>query len=590
MRKVILLILAILPLFNVRDGLCSPAADALSRPTMEEMHAATRGDGDSLRNYLYWVMQQYDYYATLDYSQQLYKLGKKYGDEKNVVYGASIAGNSYVFLRDGDSAYVYLREAISVGERIDFQWGLASAYNGMGIYLLNFGDSDYYDALQYFSKSIEAARKGDNEQTYTVALCNIATVYFLRGDGDGGLPYAQESYSLGLELDDEYLTFTGSHMLASMYYLKGDYDEALEVMAVTEKLITSGDETSALKAVKVFTLYGNILAAKEDYRKAEYYFDKALALEKDLYGDHLDYTYLSYGDYFLQRGRYPEALRMFLAGIELAAEMENKVYLNQYYRKTSECYEKMGYYAQSLQFYKSYYELSRNIFSAEKERSVSEMRVQYEVEKKEAEIARNHLQLLQQKRKAQVYGLVVAMIVLAMGAGFFYYYRKNKFYREIFRQSQLAVKARTKLESQKFNAEEDQHSSVKYAFSPLSDQKGKELFEQLEGLMTEKKLYLDGRLTVDKLAEEIGSNRSYLSRIINEHSGYNFNNFVNSYRINEAVRILSEPEADIPLKALAVDLGFNTISTFYSSFQKEIGMTPSRYRKMVVENHRAGVH
>lgn len=587
MRRIILLILALLPFCSVRQGVCAPSADSLPHPSMEEVYRATRGDGDSMRAYLYHVMKEYDYNATLDCSKQLYRIGKKYGDEKNVVYGAAMAGNSYVFLRNRDSAYVYLRESVNVGEKIDFQWGLASAYNGMGIYQLNFGDSDYYDALQFFSKSIEAARKGKNEQTYAVALCNIATVYFLRGDADGGLPYVQESYQLGLELDDEYLKFAGSHMLATMHYIKGNYDKALETITVCEGMVTYDKDASPLKAVKVFTLYGNILAARGEYTKAEQYFNRALALKNDLYGDLLDYTYLSYGQYFLSRNRYGEALAMFREGVELAALMDNKVYLNQYYQMISECYEKLGSYSHALQYYKSYYDLSMNIFSAQKERSVSEMRVQYEVEKKEAEIARNHLQLVQQKRKAQVYGLILAMILLALGAAFYYYYRKNKFYREIFRQSQLAIKARTKLESQQYNSQ-SATQSAKYAFSPLSDERGRELFEQLENLMVTKKLYLDGKLTVDELAKEIGSNRSYLSRIINEHSGYNFNNFVNSYRINEAVRILSGPDGDIPLKALAIELGFNTISTFYSSFQKEIGMTPSRYRKMVVDNLRAG--
>lgn len=64
----------------------------------------------------------------------------------------------------------------------------------------------------------------------------------------------------------------------------------------------------------------------------------------------------------------------------------------------------------------------------------------------------------------------------------------------------------------------------------------------------------------------------------------NYLQFVNSYRINEAVRILSDPEqTEYPLKQLWSDLGFNSATTFYKLFQKEVGITPSVYRKQFID-------
>lgn len=587
MWKILLVTLAFTATFPVFDAAAEPADDTGKPAAIEEVFRTTGGDWDSLRRYVYHILQDYDAGATLEYSRGLYRLGKEHGDPKSVVYGAAVAGMNHVFLRNRDSAYMYASEAVEVGEEIDYQWGLASAYNGMGMYMLNFGDSNYYTAMQYFARGLEAAKKGNNRATYVVILTNIATVYFLRGDVKEGLPYAQECYETAVDMGDEYLIFAASCTLASLYYNAGYYERALEMIRASEKMVldSSGEANYPSKAIKVFTHYGNILAAMGRDAQAVHYFEKALALEDVLYGDLMDFTYLSYGDYFMKRERYRDALRMFLAGIRLSADMDNKVYLNQFYQKASESYEKLGEYVPALRYHKSYYELSQNIFSLEKERSVSEMRVRYEVEKKEAEIARNRLQLLQQKRRSQIVGLVAVAVLLALFGILYYYRRKNQLYREIFRQSQLAVKARSRLEYEKYSGADPFHSE-KYASSPLSDSKGKELFDRLELLMVKDKLYLDGKLSVDKLAETVGSNRSYLSRIINEYSGYNFNNFVNSYRVNEAVRILSDPEADIPLKALATELGYNTLTTFYSSFQREMGMPPSRYRKMVLENGR----
>lgn len=62
----------------------------------------------------------------------------------------------------------------------------------------------------------------------------------------------------------------------------------------------------------------------------------------------------------------------------------------------------------------------------------------------------------------------------------------------------------------------------------------------------------------------------------------NFRSYINSLRIKEATAILSSKENDTPLKVLSEDLGFNDLSTFYRSFQKIVGMPPSRFRQEII--------
>ena len=101
--------------------------------------------------------------------------------------------------------------------------------------------------------------------------------------------------------------------------------------------------------------------------------------------------------------------------------------------------------------------------------------------------------------------------------------------------------------------------------------------------MREEKIFKDNTLTKDKVAELLDTNRTYLSRIINEQAQTSFTHYVNRFRIEEAIRLLSDPSNDTPLKALASDLGFNSISTFYNLFQSSVGMTPAQYRSKVKE-------
>ena len=69
----------------------------------------------------------------------------------------------------------------------------------------------------------------------------------------------------------------------------------------------------------------------------------------------------------------------------------------------------------------------------------------------------------------------------------------------------------------------------------------------------------------------------------NEQSKLSFTHYVNRFRIEEAIRLLSDPNNETPLKAISTELGFNSISTFYNLFQSSVGMTPSQYRNKVME-------
>lgn len=81
----------------------------------------------------------------------------------------------------------------------------------------------------------------------------------------------------------------------------------------------------------------------------------------------------------------------------------------------------------------------------------------------------------------------------------------------------------------------------------------------------------------------IGTNRTYLSRVINEKTGMSFVNYLNSYRIEKALEILSDTDDDTPLKAIGPAVGFSSMSTFYKLFQEKVGMTPTKYRQKIIE-------
>ncbi|MCB0564110.1 MAG: helix-turn-helix domain-containing protein [Phaeodactylibacter sp.] len=117
----------------------------------------------------------------------------------------------------------------------------------------------------------------------------------------------------------------------------------------------------------------------------------------------------------------------------------------------------------------------------------------------------------------------------------------------------------------------------------MGEQEMKEIKEQLEQAMDKSQPYRNPGLNLNSLAEMAGTSPHSLSRVINEGYGMNFNDFVNSYRIEEFKRLAQQEDyQNHTLLAIAFIVGFNSKSAFNRSFKKLEDCTPREYLKGVV--------
>src|SRR4029077_14731501 len=90
-------------------------------------------------------------------------------------------------------------------------------------------------------------------------------------------------------------------------------------------------------------------------------------------------------------------------------------------------------------------------------------------------------------------------------------------------------------------AEPAQRPLPKYQRNRLEDQDAQELARKLTARMEEKKLYRDGALTLQALADEVGATPHMLSQVLNLHLRKSFFVFVNSYRAEALMAALVDP-------------------------------------------------
>jgi AraC-like DNA-binding protein len=120
----------------------------------------------------------------------------------------------------------------------------------------------------------------------------------------------------------------------------------------------------------------------------------------------------------------------------------------------------------------------------------------------------------------------------------------------------------------------------KYTHSRLTQPLKDQYLKRLQSYMLEEKPFLNPSLTINELGRKISISPRDVSQIINESLGVNFFDFVNSYRVEEAKRYLTDTSnRGKNILDILLDAGFNTKSVFNRVFKKHTGMTPSVFKK-----------
>ncbi|WP_025664239.1 AraC family transcriptional regulator [Aquimarina megaterium] len=118
----------------------------------------------------------------------------------------------------------------------------------------------------------------------------------------------------------------------------------------------------------------------------------------------------------------------------------------------------------------------------------------------------------------------------------------------------------------------------KYLNSNITIEDGEVHLNRIRKLIEEENLYLDPNLKLASLSSRLNLSSRDISMIVNKHANKNFSSFINEYRIKKAKEFLSTSHPDTKILAIALDSGFNSLSSFNVAFKSFTKSTPSEYR------------
>lgn len=507
---------------------------------------------------------------------------------------------------------IFFFNFLSFAQIIESPYSIADSLNREGDKI--YGNGDFRKALEKYIEAYSHIQQTDSVQKETEILNNIGVMYDYLGKYSESLKH----YLLALEICDREGLLKQKAIsynnIGALYFFREKYKEALSYYELSLGIeFEIGDK---LGIAQSYENIGIIHKKFKNYAKAQDYYLDALEIYKNLeYSQGISNLYENLGTLNFEQKKYATALELYMEAYEIQkknndltgqafslnsiadiytaqknySKAENLFFkslaiskkngLNQQirysYNALTQLYEQTKQDKKALEFYKLYTQNKDSVFNEKNHKHFEELKAKYETEKKENKIIQQELVIKKNRLVilASVIGLCVGFIFILIMT--WLYIQKHKAYK-------LLVKLNIELANQDGIATNSVKNIQveKYSKSSLTEDVKSELHKKTIAYLENEKPYLNKHFSIDDIAEALDTNKKYISRIINQDFGTNFNNFINKYRVNHArIMMLDTENQKLSLEGIAGLSGFNTRATFISAFKKFAGVTPSYFMK-----------
>lgn len=465
--------------------------------------------------------------------------------EKAICCGATVGvANLYLqSFNDFQSSYRFLIKAEKMARDNHFNMQLAGVYEAKSRLLNERMDieSNYQyqpEKLELFKSAYYQAVNSKHFSVACISFLNLVFTAIMHGhvnDIDHELSsFQQLEIPDSIQSDDVRLVCKGA-----LLYKQGKYQQALDVFSdmdnhlrknISPQLIASNKSRNCL--LRYFTL---------------------LALNRDADALHE----LEEAERIESENHYTDAIILHLK---------------------QEYYSSHGNTALAKEYELKYYKAKDEFINRSKLLSVDQQKFLLEVEELGEEV--KDLKTQQRIRDLVIAGIgLLALLVIGILAYVWRNYKSTQQRNLLLFQKNQELLA---LEAQEKERKAQLAEAKKYKSSPMDDPAKDELLQRLCDIMESNAEIYDDGFTLDQLASLVGSNPNYVSQVINEKKGCNFNAFVNEYRIKEACRRLTDTEqyGGLTIEAIGQSLGFKSRTNFTAIFKRFTGMTPAAYQRM----------
>ena len=418
--------------------------DSLERaiPSMEPNYDKFKAITD-----LSWAYSRSDPNRALEFAEQARKLAYEHLAEDEQAQSNYYFGSAYKNMGEHQKALEYFEVHKAYFEaKMDTQ-RVCFVYYQTGIVKSMMGKSA--EAIEDLYVNIRLAKQLGYKDTEANTLNAIASIYRRMKDYSSALRLNNEAHAIFEELGDKRGMAQCILNSANVYVEQNQLRKAQEFMEDGLALSLEIDDKYMIEYC--YLNLGNLMIELEEWESAEPYFEKSLALGKQLNHSKVQgECHLGLGTLLLEIGRINEAIGHFEEG--LAISKTNNTLQNQVkaVKGLAKSYEASKQFPQSIENYKLLNILSDSLLNKDITEQVASLNVQYETERKEAQIELLEKDKLLAQRKQGIWALAaIILVVLALAFGILFRNRqksvekleaKNKVISKMLEEKEYLVK------------------------------------------------------------------------------------------------------------------------------------------------------
>jgi len=438
----------------------------------------------------------------------------------------------------------------------------------------NSGDSNL--ATEFLAQSTELFLKANLPKSVAINHKILGRYYANKKE----FAKATEQFTIakaGLEKANDSIELFYIHInLIGMKIFQGKHAEAKELAKKNAVYINKQTDRQALALL--YNNQGEIEFLLQNYDSCRHYYLKTLAMPLGYITDILRRGNACIGiskAYLAEKNR-PKAFEFAQQAIEYSKlsdlpELQYNANLN-----FAELYQKSG------QSDKAYFYLSQAVPYLEEQgkKSVDNSETVYKSTLNLIELENQAKKIKAEKR---IYMILIVVGVLFTILLFIYSISTYRLLRSRNEILKSLVKKNLQLIDDERKLNEVLHfqlNSKKLTRKSTDEDKELILYNELIDWLLQEKQFLRKDLTAEIVARELNTNREYLSRALSTQH-LHFNELINKFRIEEAVKILSskcDKRHKYNLNIISSEVGFKSMSVFIEAFRKQTGMNPAQFR------------
>ena len=370
----------------------SESAPDETSSAVEKMHASGVFEGNVFYTAIYYriihniALAQSDIDAASRSAEQLFQYGQKQQIEWIIAEGLTLKGILAARKGEGERAFDYIEQAITICESIHYERLLARALNSRGV--LHSRNLEYELSLSDYQRAILLL--GDSNQYYFLGriYSNISVVYSRLKDWPNAIEYNQKAAELLLKNDNisyELLVILYSNA-SNMMLQTNDINAATEYSHKSTVAARQSQNTQLI--VNALWTEAELLLQQKAFNEAESIIFECLTLAEGVL-DPLASKQCLYGlsQVRLEQGKLVQATTYANDALQGFKAINNQEWLLKSHRLLAGIYQHTAQYPQAIEHLINYYEGTQAQLFDKREEQMYELQIKFDAQLQNEKIA-----------------------------------------------------------------------------------------------------------------------------------------------------------------------------------------------------------